>query len=215
MLNLENGWRGAGARTVGALIQAIKEGFNEIREACREKRALKLWVKSLPKDYLDELIAKIALPEWMFDERDAYQGFDAEAAREAPKIYQAYVDAEMADLPERKRKALAQAVYQRRVIQWLEATAEQRGADWRMQYEAEQAAKFAAGEARRAAARAVPDALSPEGLRAEAERTFRDTGIYGLPSHGGKILTRNQRVQLGLPGGPERVGGTGLLDAGR
>ncbi|RDD99725.1 hypothetical protein DTW92_02985 [Paracoccus pantotrophus] len=148
----------------------------------------------------------------MFDE-SAYHALDAATAKEAPKVYQAYVDAEMADLPAAKRKALARAIYLRRVMQWVEATADLRAGDWREEYAADEAAKFAAGEARRAAARAVPDALSPEGLRAEAERTFLDTGIYGLPSHGGKILTRNQRVQLGLSGGPERIGGTGLLDA--
>lgn len=212
MLNLKNDRRAVGARAVEALVRFIKEGFNEIREAGREKRAVNAWVKSLPQDYLDELIDKVALPAWMFDE-SAYQALDAATTKEGPKVYQAYVDAEMAYPPEAKRKALARAVYLRREAQWFAATADLRAADWREEYAEEEAAKFAVGEARRAAARAVPDALSPEGLRAEAERTFLDTGIYGLPSHGGKILTRNQRVQLGLPGGPERIGGTGLLDA--
>jgi hypothetical protein len=196
----------------GGFLRGVGRAFQAVLAGDYEKRQAKAWVKGLPAGYLDELIGKVALPAWMFDE-SAYHALDAATAKEAPKVYQAYVDTEMADLPEAKRKALARAVYLRRVMQWVEATAELSAADWREEYAAEEAAKFAAGEARRAAARAVPDALSPEGLRAEAERTFLDTGIYGLPSHGGKILTRNQRVQLGLPGGPERIGGTGLLDA--
>ena len=39
---------------------------------------------------------------------------------------------------------------------------------------------------------------SPEAMRHEAEQCFMMTGIYGLPSYGGHILTKEERRELGL-----------------
>ncbi|MGD1885041.1 MAG: hypothetical protein ACFB11_22530 [Paracoccaceae bacterium] len=36
-------------------------------------------------------------------------------------------------------------------------------------------------------------------IREEALRTFQSTGVYGLPSHGGHILTKEERKIHGLP----------------
>ena len=43
-----------------------------------------------------------------------------------------------------------------------------------------------------------PHSGSPEAKRAEAKRCFMMTGIYGLPSYGGHILTKEERRELGL-----------------
>lgn len=44
----------------------------------------------------------------------------------------------------------------------------------------------------------APTPGTPEHKRAEATATWEATGIYGLPSYGGHILTKEERRQLGI-----------------
>jgi len=67
----------------------------------------------------------------------------------------------------------------------------------RAEYLAERRAHAAAADAYR---RDEPARGSADHIRREAQRTFMRTGVYGLPSYGGYILTNAERQQYGLTG---------------
>ncbi|RWR04391.1 hypothetical protein [Paenirhodobacter populi] len=190
------------------LWSGLVVGFHDKAAQWEARREAKAWVKALPEGFLTDLVAKVPLPEGMWNTATDSVGRDT--YDETVAIYRAYIDTALAEKAMDRRAALAYAMM-------LVRNEEYRGnPDVRARRQdrinarmAEQAARDEAHRARLAAMPPNPNSLA--GMKAQAEKNALAGVGYRLAN--GRELTSGERFRLGLPpGGPRKPAPGSLLD---
>lgn len=189
------------------LLAGVGLWFQRKSEQAAAKREAKAWAKALPKAMLEEIVAAVPMPAHLW--REDYWVLNQESLREGPAIYRAYVDERFPSDPASRREALVERLVILRAEQWSDATRELSRAAVSAAMAEDQARRDANYAARMAEEAARPHRLSMAGRKAEAEASYRNSGVYADGS--GRVLSHAERFQLGLPA---NTGGakSGLID---
>lgn len=167
----------------------------------------KAWVKALPEGFVADLVAKVPMPDHLW--ATTHYVLNQDTNREAPAIYQAYVDEHFAGELKERRVALAEALMAARYRQWSNHPAVQElTREHQTAFMADRAARDEAHRARVAAMAPNPNSLA--GMKAQAEKNARAGVGYCLNT--GRELTNGERLQLGLPSALRKPAQGSLLD---
>lgn len=178
---------------VAATVVAQHKAATAAKAARREAQA---WVKAMPKGFLADLAMKVPMPEGFWDV--SHHVLDHQTYEKAPSVFRSYVDEAFSAESEVRRAALASGLYLARSEIWFQQTASIRVANIDAGIQADQDRRDAAYADRLARAAATPHPSSNEGQRAYAEQSAL-SGV-GYRHAAGRLLTRNECVQLGLSG---------------